>query len=110
MKFWKNNIIPKSDYYAVIFCSTKSHNLDGYQKMDEKMMNMAMQQDGFLGYESAGDKDSGIFISYWENKESIEKWRKNTSHQEAKKLGMEKWYNRFLSQICKVEHSHHFER
>jgi hypothetical protein len=52
MKFWKNNTIPTSDYYAVIFCSTKSANLEGYKEMDEKIMKLALEQDGFLGYEA----------------------------------------------------------
>jgi len=110
MKYWKNSEIPNRDYYAVIFCSTKSENLEGYQEMDEQIMKLAIEQKGFLGYESAGDLNAGIFISYWENMESIQKWRDNTNHIFAKKQGLDKWYDRFLSQICKVEHSHHFVR
>jgi heme-degrading monooxygenase HmoA len=109
MKHWKTEI-PSRDYYAVIFCSTKSNDLENYKETDEKIMKLAMEQDGFLGYESAGDLESGIFISYWTDMESIKKWRENTDHLIAKKMGIEKWYDRFLSQICKVEHSHHFVR
>lgn len=109
MKYWKTEI-PNRDYYAVIFCSTKSANLENYKETDEKIMKMAIEQDGFLGYESAGDLEAGIFISYWENMESIQKWRNNSDHILAKKSGIDKWYDRFLSQICKVEHSHHFVR
>ena len=109
MKYWKSEI-PTRDYYAVIFCSTKSEDLENYKETDEKIMKLAMEQEGFLGYESAGDLNAGIFISYWENRESIQKWRDNADHIMAKKMGIDKWYDRFLSQICKVEHSHHFVR
>jgi heme-degrading monooxygenase HmoA len=109
MKYWKTEI-PSRDYYAVIFCSTKSADLENYKEMDEKIMKLAIEQEGFLGYESAGGLDAGIFISYWKNIESIQKWRDNSDHIVAKKSGIDKWYDRFLSQICKVEHSHHFVR
>jgi heme-degrading monooxygenase HmoA len=84
--------------------------LENYKETDERIMKLAMEQDGFLGYESAGDLEAGIFISYWDNMDSIQNWRNNTDHILAKKSGIDKWYDRFLSQICKVEHSHHFVR
>lgn len=101
--------LPKNNFYAVIFSSTKSNDLEGYAEMDEKMMELAQQQPGFLGYESSGNTNSGIFISYWENKEAIENWRNNVSHQLAKSNAT-KWYKRYLSQICLVESSHLFEQ
>ena len=100
---------PIKDYYAVIFSSTKSNDLEGYEEMDALMMELAQKQKGFLGFESAGDKKQGIFISYWESMEAIEGWRKNTSHLQAKS-NANKWYNRYLSQICKVEHTRLFEK
>lgn len=110
MNYWKVKPLPKNDYYAVIFCSAKSAHLEGYEEMDERILKLAIEQDGFLGYESAGDLNSGIFISYWQNKESITKWKENVFHKEAKEMGISKWYDRFLSQICLVEHTNHFER
>ena len=35
---WKNPP-PDKDYYAVIFSSTKSTNLDGYKEMDDAKWN-----------------------------------------------------------------------
>lgn len=99
---------PSSGYYAVIFSSTKSNDLEGYKEMDDAMMNLAQEQDGFLGYESSSNGDSGIFISYWESMESITKWRNNLEHGKAKANAI-KWYKRYLSQICKVESSHLYE-
>ena len=105
---WKNPP-PVSNYYAVIFSSTKSTNLEGYEEMDNAMMELAQQQEGFLGYESSSNGDSGIFISYWENLHSIDAWRKNLEHGKAKSKASQ-WYTRYLSQICKVESSHLFEK
>lgn len=100
--------IPEKDYYAVIFSSTKSDDLTGYKEMDELTLKLAHEQPGFLGYESVNQNNSGIFISYWESMDAINNWRKNSTHLMAK-AAAGKWYKRYLSQICKVEHSKLFE-
>lgn len=99
---------PTNDYYAVIFSSTKSDNLDGYYEMDELTMKLAQEQEGFLGYESCNNGKQGIFISYWQSMKAINVWRSNMTHVQAKS-NAQQWYKRYLSQICKVENSRLFE-
>ncbi len=96
--------LPKNNFYAVIFSNTKSDDLEGYAEMDERTMTLAQQQPGYLGYETLSSENKTIFISYWENKEAIENWRKNATHLTAKSQA-KKWYRRYLSQICLVESS-----
>lgn len=110
MGFRKTPELPQPPYYAVIFVSTRSENLDGYAAMDESTIEKVKQLDGFLGYENIKAGDDGIFISYWESMEAINKWRNDAMHLEAKQKGINQWYDRFLSQICKVEHSREFIR
>lgn len=98
---------PTTDFYAVIFSSTKSNDLEGYEEMDNITMELAQQQQGFLGYESVANGNKSIFISYWKDAESIDTWRKNMTHIQAKS-NAEKWYARYLTQICKVEKSREF--
>lgn len=105
---WKKSP-PNSDYYAVIFSSTKSDNLEGYKEMDDETMRLAQEQNGFLGYESVNNGNKGIFISYWESMEAINVWRQDSTHLMAKAKANH-WYKRYLSQICKVEHSHLMEK
>jgi heme-degrading monooxygenase HmoA len=97
--------LPQSNFYAVIFCSTKGADLDGYAEMDAETMALAKEQKGYLGYESVNNGSSGIFISYWESKADIENWRRHATHQMAKSKAT-KWYKRYLSQICLVESSY----
>jgi heme-degrading monooxygenase HmoA len=101
--------LPKNNFYAVIFSSTKSENLDGYAEMDETTMKLAQEQPGYLGYESVANDNKSIFISYWKNKEAIENWRQHATHKMAKSQA-KNWYKRYLSQICLVESSHLFEQ
>jgi heme-degrading monooxygenase HmoA len=105
---WKETP-PANDYYAVIFSSEKTENLAGYAEMDEQTMDLAQKQPGFLGYESVNSGNTGIFISYWKSMDAINNWRKNSTHLMAKAKA-DQWYKRYLSQICKVEHSHLMEK
>lgn len=75
-----------SPYYAVIFTSNLSNDTTDYITVAGKMEELAKQQPGFLGVESARDHSGlGITISYWESLEAIENWKRNTLHKEAKK-------------------------
>ena len=95
-------------YYAVIFTSTQSQDIDGYSEMAEKMENLAKQQTGFIGIDSARD-DVGITVSYWESLEAIKNWKTNTEHLLAQQKGREQWYNWYNLKICKVEREYEFK-
>jgi heme-degrading monooxygenase HmoA len=100
---------PKPPYYAVIFSAAQSATLDGYDAMAERMVELASQQDGFLGVESAQGNPE-ITVSYWKDEESILKWRSNLEHQEAQKQGKESWYDAFEIRIAKVERAYSFKK
>jgi heme-degrading monooxygenase HmoA len=93
---------PKPPYYAVIFTSHRTEGDNGYDEMAAKIINLAIKQPGFLGLESARE-DVGITVSYWSDLESIKRWKENLEHQEAQRLGYEKWYSSCKTRISKVE-------
>ncbi|KZY64097.1 MULTISPECIES: antibiotic biosynthesis monooxygenase [unclassified Oleiphilus] len=93
---------PAPPYYAVIFTSHRTEGDNGYGQMADRMVELASKQPGFLGVESARE-DVGITVSYWSDLESIKRWKKNAGHQEAQRLGHEKWYASFKTRISKVE-------
>jgi len=98
---------PKPPYYAVIFTSHRTSGDNGYNKMANKMVELASQQPGFLGVESARET-VGITVSYWKNLQSIKDWKHNLEHLEAQKNGKDIWYSVFKTRICKVESDHDF--
>jgi heme-degrading monooxygenase HmoA len=99
---------PEPPYYAVIFTSLLTGNDRGYEKMAKRMMELAQEQEGFLGVESVRD-ELGITISYWRDRESIERWKADAEHLEAQKLGQEKWYAAYRIRIAKVEEEKAYE-
>jgi heme-degrading monooxygenase HmoA len=77
--------------------------------MSEKMQEMAREQPGFLGIESARGEDGlGITVSYWESEEAISNWRRDTEHRVAQTEGQRRWYAEFVTRVAKVERSRAF--
>ncbi|MFI2810343.1 MULTISPECIES: antibiotic biosynthesis monooxygenase [Microbulbifer] len=100
---------PQPPYYAVIFTSLRSDIDDGYGTMAARMLELATDQPGFLGADSARES-VGITVSYWRDLESIQRWKHHTEHCEARRLGREKWYTAFSTRICRVERDYTFDR
>jgi len=96
-------------YYAVIFTSTRTEVLDGYDEMAAKMVTLAKQQNGFLGVESAHET-IGITVSYWTSLEAIANWKQQTDHMFAQQKGRSDWYSWYKTRICLVEREYEFKK
>ncbi|GHB18796.1 antibiotic biosynthesis monooxygenase family protein [Salinicola rhizosphaerae] len=93
---------PHPPYYAVIFTSLLSDDTAGYAEMAEHMVELASQQSGFLGMESARE-GVGITVSYWASLEAIRAWKAQLDHRQAQRLGREQWYASYRTRIARVE-------
>ena len=93
---------PEPPYYAVIFSSHQTDDLEGYGNTAARMLELAAQQPGYLGVESARE-DLGITISYWRDLESIKAWKANVEHREAQRNGIDRWYSHYKTRIALVE-------
>lgn len=72
------------------------------------MVELASQQSGFLGIESVR-QDIGITVSYWQDLDSISKWKRQSEHALAQKAGKQRWYASFKVRIALVERDYGFE-
>jgi len=97
----------QSPYYAVIFTSIRTEGDNGYSEVAARMLELAAQQDGFLGVESAREM-IGITVSYWEDLDSIKKWKENSEHLLAQEKGKTLWYKAFSVRVAKVEREYEF--
>ena len=98
---------PKPPYYAVIFTSLRTEGDNGYGDTAERMVELARQQPGFLGVESARE-GVGITVSYWASLEAIREWKAHAEHLVAQQRGREEWYSAFKTRIAKVERDYGF--
>ena len=95
---------PEPPYYAVIFSSQRTEGDQGYAAMAERMVELARQQPGFLGLESArGPEGFGLTVSYWRDEASIAAWKAHAEHAVAQRLGRERWYGAFALRVRRVE-------
>lgn len=99
---------PTPPYYAVIFSSIRNPgDAEAYAATAERMLLLARQMPGFLGFESARGADGlGITVSYWESEEAIAGWRIHAEHVMAQQKGRQQWYHRFELRVARVERAH----
>lgn len=106
-EFYDLNAEMPLPYYAVIFSSLRKEGDEGYGQMAHDMELLARLQPGYLGMESARER-LGITVSYWQNTEAIRLWKQQVDHQQAQRLGRERWYSNYRVRICKVERDYGF--
>lgn len=97
---------PAPPYYAVIFTSVRTDVDDGYGEAAREMVELARQQPGFLGFETAR-QGLGISVSYWASLEAIRAWRANAAHR-AVQARAKDWYAAFRVRVAKVEREYGF--
>lgn len=98
---------PDPPYYAVIFTTIKSNDLTGYDEMNARMFELAKEQKGYMGMESAHG-DIGISITYWASLEDIAAWKNRSEHKLAEAKGFQMWYQAFAMRIARVERDNFF--
>ena len=97
----------KEPYFAVIFTSIQTENIEGYEKMALEMETLAKQQEGFIAIDSARN-EIGITISYWQSLDAIKNWKQHSDHLIAQQKGRNNWYSWYNVKICKVEREYEF--
>ena len=98
---------PPPPYYAVIFTSQRTESDQGYGNMADRMIELAAEQSGFLGLESArGAGGFGITVSYWESTQAIANWKANAEHRIAQETGKQIWYADYQLRVAKVERAY----
>lgn len=104
--------LPVVPYYAVIFSNQRTEaDGPGYAAAAARMMDLAADQPGYLGAESARGADGfGITVSYWESEAAIEAWKSHAEHAETRRQGPDRWYQSFTLRVAKVERAYNFSK
>ena len=88
--------------YAVIFKAKTKKLDDDYFKMAKRMRELAITEYGCIDFTGVTEGSDEIAISYWESLEQIKKWKQNSKHLVAQKLGQDKWYEDYTVEIVEV--------
>ena len=92
--------------WAVIFTSKLRATADAYADAANRMTELAQNQSGFLGIESARGADGvGITVCYWDSLDAITKWREHAEHELVQERGREEFYERYSLHVSRVVRS-----
>ncbi|WP_248752471.1 antibiotic biosynthesis monooxygenase [Pseudomonas sp. MWU15-20650] len=100
---------PAPPYYAVIFSSLRTDGDQGYGQAATRMLELAHEQPGFLGVESAREDGLGITVSYWDSEAAILAWKQQVEHRAVREQGRSTWYSAFHTRVCRVERAYGFD-
>ena len=92
--------------YAVIFKAEVRELDEEYSKLANALRVLAIEKYGCKEFTSCSEGTYEIAISYWDSKENIRNWKNNPLHQEAQKMGKEKWYKSYKVEIVEILHSY----
>jgi len=88
--------------YAVIF-RAKIKELDkAYLETAKRMRELALNEYGCLEFTAVTEGVNEIAISYWDSLEQIKKWKQNSEHLRAQRLGQERWYEDYIVEIVEI--------
>ena len=98
-------------YYAVVFTSVRTPELDGYPETASRMEELVRDVPGFLGIDHAQTPGGlSITVGYFRDAEALTEWRTNIEHRAAQKRGRAEWYQHYTLHVAKVERSSGFTR
>lgn len=94
---------PDPPYTAVIFTSLRTDEDEAeYARTSEAMEQLAAEQPGYLGLESAREQ-LGITVSYWRTADDARAWKRVAEHRTAQQRGREQWYRAYRIRVATVE-------
>jgi heme-degrading monooxygenase HmoA len=108
----KLSTTPEPPYYVVIFASLRTKQDDeGYAAAAARMAQLASEQPGYLGVDSARDATGvGITVSYWSSEDAIAAWRRHAEHTLSREQGRKSWYAEYQVRVARVERAYGFKR
>lgn len=103
---------PQPPYWAVVFASQRNDaDAAAYAEAAARMLQLAAQQPGYLGAESARGEDGfGITVSYWNSEADILAWKHQAEHAATREKGRADWYTRYAVRVARVERAYDWTR
>ena len=84
---------------------------EDYQAMAAEMLAYAKTQPGYVDFKQYEAEDGErLSVVKWKDRETLEAWKENTRHREAKKGGRERWYASYDIEIAEVIDRNAFTR
>jgi heme-degrading monooxygenase HmoA len=80
-----------------------------YEETGARMVEIVTQLPGFLGMEYAETEEGELLVARFESHEALAAWRNHTEHQEAQRLGRERFFAHYRIDVCETVRSYEFQ-
>lgn len=99
-------------YTAVIFSSVRLPAADSpeYGEAARRMEELAAEQPGYRGIESATSGGLGVTVSYWTTGDAATAWKAVAEHAAVQLMGRQRWYADYRVRIATVERDYGMHR
>ena len=82
-----------------------------YSTMSDRMLELARSAPGFVDMRNYGSEDGErLTVVWWENQETLEKWREDPRHRAAQETGRRIWYEYYDMEVAEVVRESRFSR
>jgi heme-degrading monooxygenase HmoA len=80
-----------------------------YEETGARMVELVSSVPGFLGMDYTAVEGGELLVARFESHEALAAWRKHPEHQEAQRLGRERFFASYNIDVCDSVRSYSFE-
>lgn len=95
-------------YVCGNFSGDKRSRDGEYGRTVTQMRELAVREYGCLDFVAVTAGNKEIAISYWQDEESIQRWKQDAAHRLAQDLGKEKWYEASNVEVVEIKRRYHY--
>ena len=95
--------------FLVVFIARLKTEQEGYQEASDLLNRLVADNPGFLGEQVTHHDDVSVSISYWRDRESIRRWRRQEDHARLQLEAKNRWYSECSVSVCAIERAYGFQ-
>ena len=92
--------------YVVIFRARIRQLDEDYRRSAERLRELALGRYGCLAFHALCEGEEEIALSYWPDEAAIRAWNNDPEHQQAQRLGRERWYAWHRVEVAQIERAY----
>ena len=77
-----------------------------YLQTASRLRTLALERYGCLAFHALSEGGEEIALSYWPDEAAIRAWNADPEHQQAQRLGRERWYAWHRVEVARVERAY----
>lgn len=92
--------------YVVIFRARIRALDEQYRQSAARLRTLALERYGCMAFHALSEGEEEIALSYWPDEAAIRAWNQDPEHQQAQRLGRERWYEWHRVEVAQIERAY----